>query len=34
MLCKNGVQKQEWRYPTACAGSNFIPDQMKIFRHI
>ena len=34
MLCKNGVQKQEWRYPTACAGSYFIPDQMKIFRHI
>ena len=24
---KNGGQKQEWRYPTACVGSYFIPDE-------
>ena len=24
---KNGRQKQEWRYPTACVGSFFIPDE-------
>ena len=25
--CKNGGQKPEWRYPTACVGSYFIPDE-------
>ena len=24
---KNGSQKQEWRYPTACVGSYFIADK-------
>ena len=24
---KNGGQKREWRYPTACVGSYFIPDE-------
>ena len=27
MSRKNGGQKQEWRYPTACVGSYFIPDE-------
>ena len=27
MPCKNGGQKQEWRYPAACVGSYFIPDE-------
>ena len=28
MSCKNGSQKQEWRwYPTACVGSFLIPDE-------
>ena len=27
MSRKNGGQKQEWQYPTACVGSYFIPDQ-------
>ena len=26
MSRKNGGQKREWRYPTACVGSYFIPD--------
>ena len=24
---KNGDQKQEWRYPTACVESYFMPDE-------
>ena len=27
MSRKNGGQKWEWRYPTACVGSYFIPDE-------
>ena len=27
MSGKNGSQKQEWRYPTVCVGSYFIPDE-------
>ena len=27
MSRKNGSQKREWRYPTACVGSYFIPDK-------
>ena len=27
MSRKNGDQKREWRYPTACVGSYFIPDE-------
>ena len=27
MSRKNGGQKWEWRYPTACVGSYFIPDK-------
>ena len=27
MSRKNGGQKREWRYPTACVGSYFIPDE-------
>ena len=27
MSCKNGGQKRGWRYPTACVGSYFIPDE-------
>ena len=27
MSRKNGSQKQEWWYPTACVGSYFIPDE-------
>ena len=27
MSRKNGGQKREWQYPTACVGSHFIPDQ-------
>ena len=27
MSHKNGGQKREWRYPTACVGSYFIPDE-------
>ena len=27
MARKNGGQKREWRYPTACVGSYFIPDE-------
>ena len=27
MSSKNGGQKREWRYPTACVGSYFIPDE-------
>ena len=27
MSCKNGGQKWEWRYPTACVGSYFILDE-------
>ena len=26
-VTKNGGQKPEWRYPTACVGSYFIPDK-------
>ena len=32
MSRKNGGQKGEWRYPTACVGSTSY--QTKIFRHI
>ena len=27
MSRKNSGQKREWRYPTACVGSYFIPDE-------
>ena len=27
MSRKTGGQKWEWRYPTACVGSYFIPDE-------
>ena len=27
MSRKNGGQKWEWQYPTACVGSYFIPDE-------
>ena len=27
MSRKNGSQKREWRYPTTCVGSYFIPDE-------
>ena len=27
MSRKNGGQKREWRYPSACVGSYFIPDK-------
>ena len=27
MSRKNGGQKREWQYPTACVGSYFIPDE-------
>ena len=27
MSRKNGSQKREWQYPTACVGSYFIPDE-------
>ena len=27
MSHKNGGRKREWRYPTACVGSYFIPDE-------
>ena len=27
MSRKNGGQKREWRYPTSCVGSYFIPDE-------